>query len=49
MSDLQKILALLIGLGMFTSAVMPEHKTAEVAKAVGGVFTGSLKVAMTGK
>lgn len=47
--DLQKVLLGLIALGVFTSAVMPEHKTAEVAKAIGGVFQGSLRTAMTGR
>lgn len=49
MSTVQKVLLGFIGLGMLTSAILPDRKTAEVAKAVGGVFTGSLKTAMTGR
>lgn len=49
MSGLQKIALAFIGAGMFTSAVLPEHKTVDVAKAFGGIFNGALKTSMTGK
>lgn len=49
MSGLQKVLLALVAAGVFTSAVAPEHKTAEVFKAAGGVFQGALRTSMTGK
>lgn len=39
----------LIGVGLVTTLILPEHHTVPVVKAFGSVFNGGLKTAMTGK
>lgn len=49
MSSLEKIAMAIVGVAMVTTLVLPGRQTPAVAKAFGGVFSGSLRTAMTGK
>lgn len=49
MTTVEKIAMGIIGVGMATTLVLPDRKTADVLNAVKGLFQGSLFTAMTGK
>lgn len=45
MSTLEKVALAIVGVAALYTAVAPDHHTAQVATAFGGVFTNALKVA----
>ena len=49
MSVAQQFVAGLIGIGMITALVLPDHRTAQVIDASRKLVTGSLRTAETGK
>ena len=46
--DLTKIAVAVVAVGMITALVLPGRQTAQVLKAAGGVFQGSLDTAIRG-
>ena len=46
--DLTKVLMGIVGVAMITALVLPGRQTAQVLKAAGGVFQGSLDTAIRG-
>jgi hypothetical protein len=46
--DLTKIAVGIVAIGMITALVLPGRQTAQVLKAAGGVFQGSLNTAIRG-
>lgn len=47
--SIQNVAVLIVGVGMITALVLPGRQTAQVIKAAGGAFQGSLKTAISGK
>jgi hypothetical protein len=46
MDDVTKVLLAIVGVGMVTTAILPNRQTAKVIDAVRKLFTGSLATAM---
>ena len=49
MSTIEKAVMGIIGIGMATTLILPGRQTPQVLGAVGKLFQGSLRTAMTGK
>lgn len=47
-STLTRIAVGIVGIGLVTALVLPGRQTAQVLKAAGGVFSGSLDTAIRG-
>ena len=48
-ATLQTFVAGLVAIGLATAVLLPGRQTPQVLKAAGGVLSGSLKTAITGK
>lgn len=49
MNAVQSVLLAIVGVGLATTLVLPDRRTADIIKAGQGFFQGSLRTAMTGR